>query len=162
MELNQRLTDEVKNLRKNRMRLAIGLALVIAVAVAVAVAVVCGITIPRGSDSRPSTSPFAGLRTSAPTYTLTLSPTQAPTQFMCFDSRLALLNAVDEYLANNGPDTNVSSSYGWPIGSWCVSRITDFSSVFSTDRNPDASTFDESLTNWDMSQGRMFRAMVSL
>jgi hypothetical protein len=155
-DLTDTMADEVSCLQKNRMRLAIGLALVITVAV------VCGFTIPVGSDPRPPSAPFASLRTSAPTYTLTLPPTQAPTQFICFDSQPALLTAVDEYLANNRPDTTVASTYGWPIGSWCVSRITDFTSIFSADRNPDALTFDESLSNWDTSQGRIFSSMVSL
>jgi len=40
-----------------------------------------------------------------------------------------------------------SSKYGYPMGTWDVSLVTDFSSLFKLDMNP----FHEDLSNWDLS-----------
>lgn len=58
-----------------------------------------------------------------------------------------LRDAVDSYL--NG---NVN---GYPhINDWDVSEITDFSELFSADRNPLAADFNESLNKWDTRNAR--------
>jgi hypothetical protein len=49
-----------------------------------------------------------------------------------FNSTVQLYEAVDEYLAagENPENTSVAEAFGYPIGSWDVSRITDFSRLF--------------------------------
>ncbi|CAJ1930739.1 unnamed protein product [Cylindrotheca closterium] len=65
----------------------------------------------------------------------------------CFRDREELANAVDAYLSDGSPDTNVATRYGWPIGSWCVSNVTDFSRLFLN-----ATEFNEDLSGWDTSR----------
>ena len=36
--------------------------------------------------------------------------------------------------------------FGWPIGIWCVSQVTDMSGLFA-----DKATFNEDLSGWDVS-----------
>jgi hypothetical protein len=74
------------------------------------------------------------------------------------ETREQLREAVDLYLVNNGPGTLVARSYGWPIGAWDVSKIQDFSYLFSADGvdgsdrfNPAAESFNEDITLWDLS-----------
>ena len=52
----------------------------------------------------------------------------------CFRSHEELMDAVDAYYWDNSPTTNVSLFYGWPMGSWCVSRLRDFQELFHTQR----------------------------
>jgi len=79
----------------------------------------------------------------------------------CFPDRASLLDAVDIYLANNSTDTDVAIKYGWPIGTWCVSSVTQFAQIFSLARNSAAATFNEALNEWDVSNGREFFGMFS-
>lgn len=65
----------------------------------------------------------------------------------CFRDRDELAQAVDAYLLDNSPDTTVATKYGWPIGSWCVSNVTDFSRLFFN-----ATEFNEDLSGWDTSR----------
>jgi hypothetical protein len=62
---------------------------------------------------------------------------------------------VDSYLADSGTSTLLARNYGWPIGVWDVSKIQDFSFLFSaTDvnnfgrdhSNPAAATFNEDIS----------------
>jgi surface protein len=76
---------------------------------------------------------------------------ESPPAFQCFTNHIDLVAAVDEYLFDNGPNTFVAQTYGWPIGTWCVSQVKSFRAVFSANRNPAASAFDEDLSNWDVS-----------
>ena len=104
----------------------------------------------------------AGASTTAPTNAPTLSfgssgnrtgaPTSAPTSSsgnVAFVDAGALQDAVDKYLRDNSPTSDVALMYGYPIGSWNVSQVTDFSNVFDVLRNPLASTFDEDLSGWN-------------
>jgi hypothetical protein len=91
----------------------------------------------------PSASPSVSLRPSAQP-SVSFSPTDGP---VVFADRSELLLAVDSYLLDNDPDTVVAMTYGHPIGSWDVSAITDFSSVFDDTRNPLAKSFNEGLND---------------
>lgn len=78
-----------------------------------------------------------------------------------FTSRAELLAAVDAYLK----DQSSTRQYGYPIGKWDVSRILDFSSLFSTVRNPEMVTFDSDLSNWNTASANdtssMFEGAIS-
>jgi surface protein len=81
-----------------------------------------------------------------------------PSRFMVFETREELREAVDSYLDNSGKNTLVARTYGWPIGVWDVSKIQDFSYLFSADDfddperfNPAAAAFNEDISGWDVS-----------
>jgi surface protein len=85
---------------------------------------------------------------------------QAPTpsRFLSLETTEALRGAVDSYLADSSTNTLVARTYGWPIGIWDVSKIQDFSYLFSAfdfylgERfNTDAATFNEDISRWTMS-----------
>lgn len=78
-------------------------------------------------------------------------------QATCFQTRDELAGAVNDYLQDNSPDTEVSKTYGWPIGTWCVAEVTDFSEIFmnSTD-------FNEDISQWDTSRATTMRSMFSM
>jgi Mycoplasma protein of unknown function, DUF285 len=76
---------------------------------------------------------------------------ESPAAFPCFSNRMDLLAAVDEYLLDNRANTFLAQTYGWPIGTWCVSQVKSFHAIFSAYRNSAASTFNEDLSNWDVS-----------
>lgn len=69
--------------------------------------------------------------------------------------------AVDEYLIDNSPTSVASQKYGYPIGAWDVSRITNFSSTFDFKRNPMAADFDEDLDGWNVSSALLFDRMFA-
>lgn len=82
--------------------------------------------------------------------------------FSCFESVRELHNAVDTYISLSLTDgtsgttsdvltSNVSFKYGYPIGTWCVSKINDFGRLFSSQRNANATFFNEDLSGWDTS-----------
>lgn len=64
----------------------------------------------------------------------------------CFESTEELRAAVARYQNKDVYDAQLAQRYGWPIGNWCVSSITDFSNLFTQHRY-----FDEPLEQWDMS-----------
>ena len=64
-------------------------------------------------------------------------------QNQCFDTRIELKNATVAYLANNSSTTLIATTYGWPIGSWCVGNVKDFSGIFEG-----AIGFNEPLNTW--------------
>ena len=85
----------------------------------------------------------------------TVTPTSAPTQ-TCFNTNQELSDAVDAYIADNSASSATAVTYGWPIGTWCVSYITDMFGLFR-----DKDTFNEDIGQWDVSSvsamGEMFR-----
>jgi surface protein len=102
-------------------------------------------------------------------------PTSTPIVYSVFNRTEQLYDAVDAYLmgmqedeSNIGTNTpldqsNVSLTYGYPIGIWDVSRLTNFSRVFDPGRSPTsvrAGTFNQDLSDWDVSNAvtmeRMF------
>lgn len=80
----------------------------------------------------------------------------------CLHCRKELQDAVDTYLLHGPSKTRI---YGEDIGSWDVSRISDFSDLFNSNRNPMAASFDSSLANWNTSRAtdmsRMFQGASS-
>jgi surface protein len=68
--------------------------------------------------------------------------------------------AVDGYLGAADPNaTNVAERFGYPIGKWDVSLITDFTSLFDAERIPEAAGFHEDLSEWDVSRALSLRRM---
>jgi Mycoplasma protein of unknown function, DUF285 len=97
-------------------------------------------------------------------------PTMAPVVYLqdgrrAFTSNGQLCAAVDEYakLQNKSelPETSeIAVMYGYPIGTWDVSRVNNFDRVFANDRNQTIdptlgpsvpSGFDDDLSLWDTS-----------
>ena len=181
---------EVVNVDRNRRALFLcvgAFALVIA-------GVVTGAVL--GRSPPPPPPPDTGPRLS-PTKAPTLAPTLTPTTYeqggSAFFNNEQLYHAVDAYAVdaffNAATRTEslktsaVAKRYGYPIGSWNVSLITNFSRVFDLERiNPVgnsggvvgrhlkygqrndqyASTFNEDLSGWDMSNAvTMFRMFSS-
>jgi surface protein len=89
--------------------------------------------------------------------TATNSPT--PTHKV-FATTSELYTAVDEYLRGIGNRTSeVAIDYGYPIGVWDVSQITNFSNVFDSRRNPLVLEFSEDLIGWDTSRATNMEGM---
>ena len=103
-------------------------------------------------DASPTLSPTATPSTIAPTATPTHSPTFTPSTANptnpCFPNKSVLKAAINVYTANNC-SSNPSlpaciTSYGWPIGTWCTSLITDMSYLFQY------TAFNEDISGWDV------------
>jgi len=67
-------------------------------------------------------------------------------QGTCFQTRAELDTAIAQYMENNSTGTQVAATYGHPIGTWCVSQITDFNQLFLGQQ-----LFNEDLNGWDVS-----------
>ena len=104
-----------------------------------------------GGESSPTQAPNT-MDKATPTPT---APPSTSGPRTCFTSTQELQDAVDQYLATDTATTRVKpawmETYGSPIGTWCVSKITNFNSLFSADRNPAAMTFNADISRWDMS-----------
>jgi Mycoplasma protein of unknown function, DUF285 len=90
----------------------------------------------------------------APTASPLSEPTNGEnsTSYKAIRTRDELLQAVDAYLGNgSSPYSAVALQYGYPIGTWDVSQVTDFSGVFHAGRNTLSSTFHENLDGWNTS-----------
>jgi surface protein len=76
-----------------------------------------------------------------------------------------LINAVDVYILDSSSTSDVATQYGYPIGNWDVSQISDFSKVFSAIRNPNMYYFDADLSGWDLTSAEatssMFQGTIS-
>lgn len=71
---------------------------------------------------------------------------------VCFGDNLELRAAAIRYVRENcgvRPNTcpELSKKYGWPLGSWCVSQVTDMSGLFQG-----LDTFDEDISQWEVEQ----------
>lgn len=71
---------------------------------------------------------------------------------VCFGDNLELRAAAIRYVRENcgvRPNTcpELSKKYGWPLGSWCVSQVTDMSGLFQG-----LDTFDEDISQWEVQQ----------
>lgn len=77
--------------------------------------------------------------------TLALLPL-ASAQTLCFTNSTELRDAVVQYLSNPVEGTSTTTTYGHPIGSWCVGQVTDFTDLFVN-----AVSFNEDISSWDMS-----------
>lgn len=81
-------------------------------------------------------------------------------QFAQFQSTDELYVAVDDYMANSTSNATISAmTYGYPMGTWDVSLITNFTRVFDPDRTvpfdgsscgPILSPFNENITAWNV------------
>jgi surface protein len=106
------------------------------------------------------------------------SPLEDPPQvvisasgYHAFTSTEQLYDAVDAYLLDNSSETEVARTYGWPIGTWDVSRLTNFDRVFDAtpfgyqthDRymrsNTLSASFNEDLSGWDTSRAVSMSSM---
>ena len=68
-----------------------------------------------------------------------------------FETTTELRAAVEAYVQDDGPQTQVAQTYGYPIGSWRVGNISDFSFLFeSLSFNDDISDWDVSKVSWDL------------
>ncbi len=78
----------------------------------------------------------------------TASPTNAPTK-ACFPNNADLKTAVTFYIIE-GCSTNsscaIGKTWGMPIGTWCTSKVTDMSSLFSFTK------FNDNISGWDVSK----------
>jgi Mycoplasma protein of unknown function, DUF285 len=88
-----------------------------------------------------------------------LPSTSRALDFDCFQDRVDLELALTEYLTDNGQDTAVATRYGWPINTWCVQNVSDFSRLFSPVNNLDKATFNEDVSGWDMSRAVSLESM---
>ena len=65
-----------------------------------------------------------------------------------------LYQAVRDYVSQDCANNNncaVGQTYGWPMNSWCVGKVTDMSYLFY-----DMDTFNEDISGWDTSSVTMF------
>jgi len=78
---------------------------------------------------------------------LAVVPSLGQTTTSCFNSTSELRDAIELYLdPSNEENSTVSMTYGYPIGSWCVDKIDDFSLLFVGQ-----TTFNEPLAGWNTS-----------
>jgi surface protein len=102
--------------------------------------------------TEPPTTPHLTPQTQPPTQLPTVPPT---TRFFVFTSTDELYNAVDQYLSAEVPiESEVAEKYGYPIGAWDVSQIVDFSQVFGASRNSAAASFNDDLSQWNVSSAQ--------
>lgn len=142
-ESSSRHMDELVARRKRVRSIACIVSLLVVLA---AVAVVVGIRMASTNKREDTVTPPP---TIAPIDVPTVSPTFGPP---FFTSHSQLLDAVDAYLRDNSSDTLTAARYGHPIGNWDVSRVTDFSDVFSSPRTlAIVRTFNEDLSGWNTS-----------
>ena len=103
----------------------------------------------------------------------------APVQehrYRSFRTTDELYQTVDIYilsLTDHPEDSLASQTYGYPIGTWDVSQISDFSQVFDSERNntfdlplpscPEDcnSTFNEDLSGWNVSAAETMFGMFA-
>jgi surface protein len=71
----------------------------------------------------------------------------------CFTTRDELKAAVDRYVQGYWGTTD-SSKYGWPIGSWCVEKVTNMSNLFEG-----LDKFNEDISGWEVGQVTNVREM---
>lgn len=92
--------------------------------------------------------------------TSTVSLPATHPSFERFTSRFQLRSAISDYIEGGGLLTLTSSQqYGYPIGAWDVSQVTDMSALFmdcsqycyGNGDHLDTSTFNESLSEWNTS-----------
>jgi hypothetical protein len=79
----------------------------------------------------------------------------------CFESKYELRMAVDNYINDNSPFSDVAKKYGWPINEWCVRNIEDFSNLFRAEIEGAGplrvSMFDKDISDWDVSNAKSMR-----
>jgi hypothetical protein len=68
--------------------------------------------------------------------------------FKCFESHLELAITLHYYLNDNSPGTIEATTYGHPIGTWCVEKVTSFENLFYRLHNADK--FNEDISGWNV------------
>jgi surface protein len=96
--------------------------------------------------------------------TTMIATTQNPTSsqspsYRCFADRNELKAAVNRYVTEGCGDAacacpDVAEEYGWPIGYWCVGKVTDMSELFK-----DLSTFNEDISGWEVGKVTNMKSM---
>ena len=76
-------------------------------------------------------------------------------------NRTALLAAVDAWLLGGDSQAGVQGQYGQAMGDWDVSRVTDFSKVFSKERKSANENFNEDIGAWDTSNAVTMNQMFN-
>eukprot|EP00546_Thalassionema_frauenfeldii_P011812 CAMPEP_0178906524 /NCGR_PEP_ID=MMETSP0786-20121207/6876_1 /TAXON_ID=186022 /ORGANISM="Thalassionema frauenfeldii, Strain CCMP 1798" /LENGTH=273 /DNA_ID=CAMNT_0020578247 /DNA_START=152 /DNA_END=973 /DNA_ORIENTATION=+ len=72
-----------------------------------------------------------------------------------FTSHPELIAAVHKYYYDKVKHAEIlARTYGWPIGKWDVSRVTNFTDVFER-----MSMFNEDIGDWDVSRATTFHCM---
>ncbi|KAL7484283.1 hypothetical protein ACHAW6_009929 [Cyclotella cf. meneghiniana] len=95
----------------------------------------------------PSVAPSLSLLPSMLPTMLPSSPPSSPKD--CFSNKIELQVAIELYIAQGctvNSSCEVGKKYGWPIGIWCTSEVTDMSELFQQ-----MTSFNEDLSGWDMS-----------
>lgn len=72
----------------------------------------------------------------------------------CFSDNLDLKIAVQEYVNDPSPNSQVAQAHGYPINTWCVGQIVDFTGIFEG-----LSNFNEPLVDWDVSAATTMKDM---
>jgi len=79
----------------------------------------------------------------------------------CFENRDELWAAVNQFINDGCSDINncnneVVQKYGWPMGSWCVSNVTDMIDLFDWQDN-----FNDNISSWNVSSVTNMDGMFS-
>ena len=135
----------------------------------VAMAITLGVVLSGKNDSSEPVATNVP-KTVAPTTPVAISttPSMGPTMSPSFSPGIPfttteeLYQAVDAYLSD--PSSTLAREYGYPIGWWNVSAVTDMTGLFSSSRNGLAGTFNEAIDEWDVSRvtsmSSMFQGMT--
>jgi Mycoplasma protein of unknown function, DUF285 len=86
---------------------------------------------------------------------------ESPQQVKCFETSQELEEAVDQYLELPQPvegNATVVLKYGY-IRDWCVDSVTSMDALFSSKRNPRATSFNEPITPWNVGSVTSMRSM---
>ncbi|CAB9505213.1 (LipO)protein [Seminavis robusta] len=100
--------------------------------------------------------------------TILNSTSNASQEETCFQSSQDLHDAIDAYIADDSPNSSISEHYGWPIGTWCVTKLRRFSFAFQIGRMRDpnlnadqanhiteqAAKWSPAIGGWDMSHAQ--------
>jgi surface protein len=80
-----------------------------------------------------------------------------------FSTTLELQAAVSDYLIATVEDgrkvTLVKAKYGEKIGEWDVSSISSFEYLFDAERTPEAATFNEDVSSWNVGNAKRMTGM---
>lgn len=85
------------------------------------------------------------------------------TSIQCFISNDELRRAVIAYVqpgVSSDPNSDIAITYGWPINNWCVSKVSNFSHIFTPPPDDVTGTlFNETISDWDMTNATILSNM---